>query len=72
MVPGYGPTAGAAISEHKDIDKVAFTGSVEVRSCVKGFFYSCGPQHVASVHSSESRTIKNRTVYVALAVCGFC
>ena len=26
VVPGYGPTAGAAISEHKDIDKVAFTG----------------------------------------------
>jgi len=26
VVPGYGPTAGAAISEHKDVDKVAFTG----------------------------------------------
>lgn len=32
MVPGYGPTAGAAISEHMEIDKVAFTGSTEVRS----------------------------------------
>ncbi|CAK8690019.1 unnamed protein product [Clavelina lepadiformis] len=30
IVPGYGPTAGAAISEHMDIDKVAFTGSTEV------------------------------------------
>jgi len=30
IVPGYGPTAGAAISEHHDIDKVAFTGSTEV------------------------------------------
>jgi len=30
IVPGYGPTAGAAISEHQDIRKVAFTGSVEV------------------------------------------
>merc|ERR1712002_1416940 len=30
MVPGYGPTAGAAISEHHDVDKVAFTGSTEV------------------------------------------
>ncbi|XP_066925320.1 aldehyde dehydrogenase 1A1-like [Clytia hemisphaerica] len=29
LVNGYGPTAGAAISEHMDIDKVAFTGSVE-------------------------------------------
>jgi aldehyde dehydrogenase (NAD+) len=26
IVPGYGPTAGAAISSHMDIDKVAFTG----------------------------------------------
>src|SRR5947209_9903303 len=26
IVPGYGPTAGAAISGHMDIDKVAFTG----------------------------------------------
>lgn len=31
MIPGYGPTAGAAISEHLDVDKVAFTGSTEVR-----------------------------------------
>ena len=30
IVNGYGPTAGAAISSHMDIDKVAFTGSVEV------------------------------------------
>lgn len=30
VVPGYGPTAGAAISGHMDIDKIAFTGSTEV------------------------------------------
>jgi aldehyde dehydrogenase (NAD+) len=30
MLPGYGPTAGAAISNHMDVDKVAFTGSTEV------------------------------------------
>lgn len=30
MVPGYGPTAGAAIARHMDIDKIAFTGSTEV------------------------------------------
>lgn len=30
VVPGYGPTAGAAISSHPRIRKVAFTGSVEV------------------------------------------
>ncbi|XP_005403230.1 PREDICTED: aldehyde dehydrogenase, mitochondrial [Chinchilla lanigera] len=30
IVPGYGPTAGAAIASHEDVDKVAFTGSTEV------------------------------------------
>lgn len=30
LVPGYGPTAGAAITEHPDVRKVAFTGSTEV------------------------------------------
>ncbi|MCP5004184.1 MAG: aldehyde dehydrogenase family protein [Planctomycetes bacterium] len=26
IVPGYGPTAGAALASHMDVDKVAFTG----------------------------------------------
>ena len=30
LLPGYGPTAGAAIARHWDVDKVAFTGSTEV------------------------------------------
>src|SRR5215475_13126181 len=30
LLPGYGPTAGAAIAAHMDVDKVAFTGSTEV------------------------------------------
>jgi len=30
MIPGYGPTAGAAIASHGDVDKVAFTGSTEI------------------------------------------
>ena len=30
MVPGHGATAGAAITEHMDIHKVAFTGSSDV------------------------------------------
>ncbi|XP_041848801.1 aldehyde dehydrogenase family 1 member A3 isoform X3 [Melanotaenia boesemani] len=30
IVPGFGPTAGAAIADHRDVDKVAFTGSTEV------------------------------------------
>lgn len=30
IVPGYGPTAGAALAEHPGVDKIAFTGSTEV------------------------------------------
>lgn len=30
LITGFGETAGAAISEHPDIDKVGFTGSTEV------------------------------------------
>jgi aldehyde dehydrogenase (NAD+) len=30
ILSGYGPTAGAAIARHMDVDKVAFTGSTEV------------------------------------------
>jgi aldehyde dehydrogenase (NAD+) len=34
IVPGFGETAGAAVAEHFDIDKVAFTGSTEVGKLV--------------------------------------
>jgi aldehyde dehydrogenase (NAD+) len=34
IVPGFGETAGAAVAEHYDIDKVAFTGSTEVGKLV--------------------------------------
>ena len=30
IVPGFGPTAGAALATHPEVDKVAFTGSTEV------------------------------------------
>ncbi len=30
VVPGYGPTAGATLATHPEVDKVAFTGSTEV------------------------------------------
>jgi aldehyde dehydrogenase (NAD+) len=30
ILSGFGPTAGAAIASHMDVDKVAFTGSTEV------------------------------------------
>uniref|UniRef100_A0A8C1WFT7 Aldehyde dehydrogenase 1 family, member A3 n=1 Tax=Cyprinus carpio TaxID=7962 RepID=A0A8C1WFT7_CYPCA len=35
IVPGFGPTAGAAIASHMNIDKVAFTGSTEVGQLIK-------------------------------------
>jgi aldehyde dehydrogenase (NAD+) len=34
IVPGFGETAGAALAEHYDVDKVAFTGSTEVGKLV--------------------------------------
>lgn len=34
IVPGYGPTAGAALALHKDVDKIAFTGSTEIGKLV--------------------------------------
>ncbi|KAL4639135.1 hypothetical protein ACB092_03G196000 [Castanea dentata] len=29
VIPGFGPTAGAALASHMDVDKIAFTGSTE-------------------------------------------
>ncbi|KAK9715304.1 hypothetical protein RND81_06G156000 [Saponaria officinalis] len=34
VVTGFGPTAGAAMASHMDIDKISFTGSTEVGSLV--------------------------------------
>jgi len=34
VVPGFGPTAGAAIAHHGDVDKVAFTGSTAVGKAI--------------------------------------
>ncbi|TRY84278.1 hypothetical protein DNTS_013411, partial [Danionella cerebrum] len=35
ILPGFGPTAGVAIANHMNIDKVAFTGSTEVGQLIK-------------------------------------
>lgn len=35
VVPGFGHTAGAALSYHLDVDKIAFTGSVEVGKLIQ-------------------------------------
>ena len=34
VVPGYGPTAGAAIVKHPDVDKVAFTGEYKTAQII--------------------------------------
>src|SRR5258707_3177460 len=34
VIPGYGPTARASISSHKDIDKVAFTREYTTRQII--------------------------------------
>lgn len=36
VIPGYGPTAGAAISGHMDVDKVAFTGEYTTGQIIMG------------------------------------
>ncbi|KAK9751022.1 hypothetical protein RND81_02G236600 [Saponaria officinalis] len=36
VISGYGPTAGAALASHMDVDKLAFTGSTDVGKLVLG------------------------------------
>jgi acyl-CoA reductase-like NAD-dependent aldehyde dehydrogenase len=35
ITPGFGPTAGAVIAEHMDIDKISFTVSAEVGKLIQ-------------------------------------
>ena len=35
IIPGFGPTAGAAIASHSDVDKIAFTGSTPVGKIIQ-------------------------------------
>ena len=37
VVPGFGPTAGAALGRHPDVDKITFTGSGEVGRYFLGY-----------------------------------
>ncbi|CAM8912667.1 unnamed protein product [Rhodiola kirilowii] len=36
IVSGFGPTAGAALASHMDVDKIAFTGSTETGKIILG------------------------------------
>ena len=61
IVPGYGPTAGAAIVNHPMVDKIAFTGTIQKRS---NFDNACGCIYLAiSIHCTKD---SNRTR------CNFC
>jgi acyl-CoA reductase-like NAD-dependent aldehyde dehydrogenase len=46
VVPGYGPTAGAALGRHRDVGKLTFTGSTEVG---KAFLRYAGESNMKSV-----------------------
>lgn len=46
VVPGYGPTAGAALGRHLDVEKLTFTGSTEVG---KAFLRYAGESNMKSV-----------------------
>jgi acyl-CoA reductase-like NAD-dependent aldehyde dehydrogenase len=46
VVPGFGPTAGAALGQHMDVDKITFTGSTEVG---KYFLRYAGESNLKSV-----------------------
>lgn len=46
VVPGYGPTAGAALGRHHDVGKLAFTGSTDVG---KAFLRYAGESNMKSV-----------------------
>ena len=54
MVPGFGPTAGAAITEHPDIHKVAFTGSGEVGRIVMA---ACAKSNLKQVKNNNDEKI---------------
>lgn len=39
IISGFGPTAGAAISQHMEINKVSFTGSTEVHLILFALYF---------------------------------
>jgi len=55
LVPGYGPTAGAAISDHQDINKVAFTGSSEIGRIVMTAAAKSNMKQVKKSHTKTSK-----------------
>ena len=58
IITGYGPTAGAAIASHPDINKVAFTGSTEVGKIIMKAAADSNLKRVA-LELGESRFLKD-------------
>ncbi len=47
VVPGFGPTAGAALGRHSDVDKITFTGSTEVGKAFLRYAGESNMKHVS-------------------------
>lgn len=47
VVPGFGPSAGAALGRHGDVDKVTFTGSSEVGKLFLSYAGESNMKHVS-------------------------
>ncbi|WAR00342.1 AL1A1-like protein [Mya arenaria] len=63
VVPGYGPTAGAAITNHQDVRKVAFTGSTEVLDMAVEFAHMALFYNMGQVCTAGSRTFVQEDIY---------
>jgi len=72
-VNGFGPTAGAAISGHMDIDKVAFTGSGEIGRIVLAAAAASNLKSVTLELGGKSPLIieSDADVAKAVAICDF-
>ena len=47
IVPGYGETAGGALTEHMDVDMISFSGSTEVHKTRTHAVHTPSPPHSA-------------------------
>lgn len=73
MVPGFGPTVGAAIASHIGIDKVAFTGSTKVRGSRGALDDKAPPllrgaQEAARGHCGSLTHLRCLEIYVLWAI----
>ena len=70
ILPGFGPTAGAAIAGHMDIDKVAFTGSTEVGHLVMAAAASSNLKRVTLELGGKSPNIVFSDADISQALAG--